>query len=125
MNIEQVEIKLIVEQINNFIQKNFWFDFSVDSYINDRLTITGGLSLSYPPMIEIYFSEVLFTLVHTTWHTDTSKSVITLLEGEEAKIINRMFGIEVGYQVFRFAPEDCPNELGYLVAAKKITYKIN
>lgn len=41
MNIEQNEIKLIVEQMNNVIQKNLWFDFSLDSYINDRLTITG------------------------------------------------------------------------------------
>lgn len=125
MNIEQSEVKFVVEQINNFIQKNLWFDFSVDNYINDKLTITGGLSLSYPPMIDIYFDDVMFSLVHTIWHTDTSKRVLTLLKGDEAKSINLMFGIEVGYHVFRFTPEDCPNELGCLVAAKKITYKIN
>ncbi|UQZ87561.1 hypothetical protein SK3146_06863 [Paenibacillus konkukensis] len=59
---EESEVKLVVGEINKFIQKELWFDFSAQQYINDKLTITGGLSRSYPPVIEIYFDEVFFCL---------------------------------------------------------------
>ncbi|CAN7343564.1 hypothetical protein LJR153_001994 [Paenibacillus sp. LjRoot153] len=122
---EESEVKLVVEEVNNFIQKELWFDFSLQQYTNDKLIITGGLSRSYPPMIEIYFDEVFFILLHTDWNTDTSKTILTLLEGEEAKSINLMFRVEIGNHLFRFTPEDCQNDFGCLVVARKISYKIS
>lgn len=56
---EESEVKLVIEEINNFIQNELWFDFSVQQYTNDKLIITGGLSRSYPPMIEFILMRFL------------------------------------------------------------------
>lgn len=46
------------------------------------------------------------------------------VEGEAAKSINLYFGVEQGYHIFSFVPEDRAEDTQCLIGAKTIRYKL-
>ncbi len=116
-------VKLVVDAINSLIQKELWYDFNVKQYLDGQLVIEGGLSLNYPD-IEILFEGIFFTSLPFEWKTDTNKTVLEIVEGKQEKLINEKYKVEFQHFIFKFTPEDYPNEFGCLIAAKEISYKI-
>lgn len=116
----------MVNEINLIIERQLWMDFQVTNYDGYSLTIVGCLSLSFPDQyeIKIYFRDVFFVSLPMDWKTDTSKIVLSLLEADEAGEINWKFQVESGYHIFRFKPEDYPDDFGCLIGAREISYKL-
>lgn len=119
------DIRRIVDEINTYIASKPWLDFWVSQYVNKKLVIAGSIDPSGNSDIEIVFSDVFFMSLPVEWGSDTSKGVFQLLEGIDAREINLRFRVEQGYSIFRFIPEDYPEEFGCLIGAKKISYSIS
>ena len=120
-----VKVKITIEEINNFIREKMWLDFEVRNFDKYKLTLTGSIDISTVHDIEIIFEDVSFVSMPFEWKTDTSKTVLVFVEGEEATAINRRFQVEKGYHIFKFIPEDFPEDFGCYLGAKSITYQIN
>lgn len=119
-----IEIKNVVEKLNSFIQKGLWLDFEVCQNSKNKLTLHGGIDLLYSHDIEIRFEDVFFVSLPMEWKTDTKSTVVQLLEGEDAKAVNIRFKVEQGYHIFKFTPEDYPEDFGCLIGAKTISYDV-
>lgn len=117
------EVKVVVDEINDFIKQEQWFDFSVKQYIDNELTLVGGLSLTYPD-IQIKFNDIFLISLPMEWKTDTDGFVLTILEGEDERIVNEKYQVEYLYYIFKFTPESFPDNFGCLIAAKEVSYKI-
>jgi hypothetical protein len=117
-------VKLVINEINTLIQKELWYDFSVKQYLDNELVVEGGLSLSYPD-IEIVFQGIFFTSLLFDWKTNTKQRVLTLVEGDEERLINQRFQVDYHHYIFKFSPEDYPIDFGCYIAAKEISYRIN
>lgn len=114
----------VVEDINIFLQKELWFDFEVIRYHDRKLTIIGSIDPSSHHAIEIYFEDIFFVSLPMEWKTDTTKTILSILEGNDAIKLNKRFQVEIGYHIFRFAPEDYPEDFGCLIAAREISYTL-
>ncbi|GIO67640.1 hypothetical protein [Paenibacillus cookii] len=121
---ETLETKKVVEDINTFIRSQLWLDFEVLQYDKQKLTIIGSIDISNMHDIEIVFEDIFFVSLPIEWKTDTSRQVLSILEGEKAIILNKKFQVEQGYSIFAFAPEDYPDDFGCYVCAKKITFNL-
>ncbi|MBP1177657.1 hypothetical protein JOE49_004909 [Paenibacillus sp. PvR133] len=121
MNLD--ELNRTIQEINNFIKNQDWFDFEVKQYVGNELVVQGGLSLTYPD-IEIIFRDIFLTSLPMEWKTDTSGTVLTILEGDEEKKINEEFQVEYLHHIFKFTPEDYPSNFGCIIAAKHVSYNI-
>lgn len=119
---EKADVLKIIERINLFLQKQLWFDFEVSQYERQSLIVVGSIDQSAPHNIEVCFENISFISLPMEWRTDTSRRILTLLEGEEAYKLNGKFQVEIGHHIFQFFPEGYPNDFGCLVAAKKISY---
>lgn len=117
------EAKIVVGEICNFIKQEKWFDFMVKQYVDNELTLQGGLSLTYPD-IEIKFKDVFFTSLPMDWKTDTNAVILSILTGEDERIASEKFQVEYLHYIFKFTPEDYPDNFGCLIAAKQISYEI-
>lgn len=117
------EANIVVGEICDFIKQEKWFDFMVKQYVDNELTLHGGLSLTYPD-IEIKFKDVFFTSLPMEWKTDTSAVIISILMGEEERITSEKFQVEYLHYIFKFIPEDYPDNFSCLIAAKQISYEI-
>lgn len=113
-----------VERINALLQQRPWFDFEVMEYQGYALTVVGSIDPSGPHQLEIRFDRVFAVSLPMEWRTDTSRPPLTLLTGEPAAAVNRRFRVEQGHHVFRFSPEDYPEDFGCLIAAQGIEFRI-
>lgn len=116
------EIQKVVEDINHYVQAQLWLDFEISQYQSGKLNVIGSIDPSSAPDIEICFEDIFFISLPMEWKTDTSASVLVLLERDEAFSINKKFQVEQGYHLFKFIPEYYPDEFGCLIAAKKISF---
>lgn len=118
------KVKITVDEINDFIRKKMWLDFEVLNYDKSKLTVIGSIDISTVHDIEIVFEDVFFVSMPFEWKTDTSETVLIFVEGEEAIAINKRFQVEKGYYIFKFIPEDFPEDFGCYLGAKSISYQI-
>ncbi|TLS50080.1 hypothetical protein FE782_22365 [Paenibacillus antri] len=116
-------ISSVVETINSHIQKELWFDFEIIRYERNELVVGGGKSLSYPHELEIHFKGVVFVSAPVEWRTDTSRAVFLILEGDEASKVNTKFQVEQGCYIFKFVPEDYPEDFSCLIGASRLEVK--
>lgn len=114
-----------IDQLNQYMQRELWFDFEVMQCKGRTLRMVGGIDLSShgSENVDIRFEHVLFTSLPAAWKTDTSTPPLRLLAGEEVPRVRRVFGIEQECHIFRFAPEDYPENFGCLIGAKEISFK--
>jgi hypothetical protein len=59
---------------------------------------------------------------NSEWKSDTSKNVIEIVTGDEARMINLKNKVEQGYSLFKFVPEDMDEDCFFYVAAKELNY---
>ncbi|MDQ1236121.1 hypothetical protein QE450_003619 [Paenibacillus sp. SORGH_AS306] len=120
---EKHEVEQIVKEINKYIEKELWFDFTVISLIKNEIIIQGGLSLTYPE-IEIRFKDIFFTSLLMDWNTDTRNGSLYVLDGEEATQMNLKLKVERSHFIFKFVAEEYSEEVELLIVAKQISYRL-
>ena len=120
----KVNIIKEIDNINKFLQSELWFDFEVKEYTKNRLCIIGSIDPTYPPNIKIHFKDIFFLSLPIEWKTDTSKKILSLVEGEDAININKQFQVEQGYYLFQFKAEYYPDDFKCLIGAKEISYTL-
>ena len=111
-----------IDKINNFIANMSWCDFEVHSLHKGCLSIVGSIDLSYFHNIEICFHGFFFVSSVFDWKSDTSKPVLSLMEGELAERINLQYHVEIGNHVFKFITEYDDSETNCVIVARDITY---
>jgi hypothetical protein len=111
-----------VDEINNFLKKEMWFDFEILGYKKNDLTVIGSTDFSYYHNIEIHFKDVFLIHCHSEWKSDTSKSIIEIIQGNTAKKINIENKIEQGYTLFKLIPEDMYEDSFFYIAARDLEY---
>lgn len=116
-------IHLAIDEINSFLRTKLWMDFEVSRYLDHQLTIIGSVDPSSHHDIEIVFDGVAFVSFPIEWKTDTTKIVLTMVNGSEARELNMRFQVEIGHHIFRFAPEYYPADFSCLIGAKTISYE--
>jgi len=115
----KIEIRDFAKEIDSIIRQQKWFDFHVLNYNRAKLTIAGGIDLTYYHTLEVIFEDVFFVSgFFNGWHSDTSSTVFTLPENEIE--LNKQYEIEKGYQLFVFETEDYRNKV--IIAAKKLSF---
>lgn len=120
----KADCQAIIKEINIFLQKELWFDFEVVRYQDQKLTIIGSIDPSSHHNIEIYFEDIFFVSLPMEWKTDTAKNILSIIEGDDAIELNKKFQVEIGYHIFRFAPENYLENFGCLIAAREISYTL-
>lgn len=120
---QRYEVEQVVKELNKYIEKELWFDFTVMSLLQDEIIIHGGLSLSYPD-IEIQFKGIFFTSLLMDWKTNTSQSSLFLLNGEEAKQMNLKLKVEQSHFIFKFLAEAYSEDVELLIVAQQISYRL-
>lgn len=121
---EKCEIKSVLKEVNNFLTGQLWMDFEIIEFSKNVLKIIGSIDISASPTMELIFEDVYFVSSPFNWKTDTSKTVISLLDGEEAKGINLKFQVEQGYHVIKIWPEDYPENFGCIFGVKNVFFKV-
>jgi len=113
--------KSVVNQIDDYIRQNTWFDFHLWRYDGRNLVISGSTDLTYYHKLEIIFTDVFFAFTFfQDWHSDTDKPVIEIPNPELNKQLNVKFEIEQGYQIFIIRTEEYKNDI--YIASKKIEF---
>ncbi len=112
-----------VEALNDCIKGFLWMDFEIVECHSNKLVVIGSIDPSDSHDVEIEFGDIAFVSSPMSWQTDTSKVVVTLVTGERASELNQRFGVEAGYHVLRFSPEDRPSEFGCYVGARHVAFK--
>lgn len=112
----------LTSEINALLVPLPWIDFELEELLGYRLVVMGGIDTSAPPDIEIWFEGVAMISMPAEWRTDTSAPPLLLLDGEEARRLNALFGVERGHHLFAFRPEDKPSSLRCVVAARSLGF---
>ena len=121
---DEKEIKDIMEKVNRFLSRQLWMDFEIIEYSKQSMKIIGSIDISALPVMELIFEDVFFASTVFNWATDTRKTVISLLEGKDAKAVNMNYRVEQGYHIIKIAPEDYPEEFGCIFGVKKIYFNL-
>ena len=125
MNLREIEGK--VEEINQFIKNELWFDFELVEYKNGNIKVLGGgthlTTIRDNYDIEIIFKDIFFTSLKYSWQSDTNYPTL-IFHGYGTPELNSKFAIEQGYHVFEFMASDHLNSRFYIGAAD-IDFKIN
>jgi hypothetical protein len=111
-----------IEEINSYLKREMWYDFEVLEYKEKCLAIIGSTDFSYSHDIEIKFEDVFLFHCNSEWKSDTSKNVIEIVNGDEARTINLKNKVEQGYILFKFVPEDMDEDCFFYIAAKELNY---
>lgn len=117
------EVKIVIDEINEYLKKQLWMDFEVIEYSKYILRIIGSLDISIMPNIEIIMKDIFFASTVFNWETDTSQQVLALVEGSEARKLNMKFCVEQGYHLIKFKTENYPNTFECLFGVKEILFK--
>lgn len=121
------EIKKVIEEINQYLSEQLWMDFEIIEYSKYILRIIGSIDISAAPNIEIILKDIFFASTVFNWETDTSRQVLSLIEGNEARKINIKFRVEQGYFLIKFNTEDYtdyPDCLECIFGIKDISFTI-
>ena len=121
---EELKIKEVLDEVNNYLSGQLWMDFEIIEYSKNMLKIIGSIDISASPTMELIFKDVFFLAAPFNWTTDTSKKVISLLTGEEAKKINLKFHVEQGYHIIKIKPEDAIEDDGCLFGVKSVYFRL-
>ncbi len=114
----------VVRAINQYLSSHLWFDFAVEDYKPYRLTVIGGIDLSAPPLIEVWFEEVVFISGPLEWGTDTSSPALSVHSGLVALSSHETVDVAQGFHLFRFAPDYPVAPNGFVVTAREIGFRL-
>ncbi|CAA6811072.1 MAG: Unknown protein [uncultured Sulfurovum sp.] len=114
-----------IQHINSLISSQLWFDFEVHACSRQTVKILGGLDLlSNKHDLEIVFKEVFFVSCPMEWKSDTSLTVLSIIEGDRKLEINKHFQVEQEHILFEFLAEDYDKDFSCILSAKFVDYII-
>lgn len=116
------EVKDIIRAVNIFLSQQLWMDFEIIEYSGQFLRIIGSIDITAVPVMELVFEDVYFVSAVFNWKTNTDRTVVSLLEGKDAKVVNLKYRVEQGYHIIKITPEDYPEEFGCIFGIKKIYF---
>lgn len=111
-----------IDQANKYINGVGWFDFSVNDYNGQDLSIIGSIDLSYYYQMEVIFEGATYFNISSSWNTSPSEeTVFTLGDCEDFKEVNQ-YAVNGGYSVVvKIKSED--NDKHFLVACYGVMVK--
>lgn len=115
-----MDLQKNIDEINAIISQGNWFDMEILERKGGDLIIIGSLDFTYGHSLEIKFGDVFHMTINTEWKVDTVKPVMYIVEGEECFLVNKKYGIEQGYTLFKIIPEGL--EFPFYVSAKEIRF---
>ncbi len=118
------EVKDIIRAVNIFLSQQLWMDFEIIEYSGQFLRIIGSIDITAVPVMELVFEDVYFVSAVFNWKTNTDRTVVSLLEGKDAKVVNLKYRVEQGYHIIKITPEDYPEEFGCIFGIKKIYFNL-
>jgi hypothetical protein len=114
----------VVAEVNAFVARNAWMDFSVWSFQGHDLVVSGTTDESYWSDLRIVFTGVCWACMRFQgWNSDTRQPVLLRVEGAEQRAVNLRFETERWHHLFKFVPENFDQPMW--VAARTIRADIN
>lgn len=112
-----------LNQANEYIGDFSRFDFAVNEYNGEDLSIIGSIDLSYYYQLEVIFEGASYFNITSSWNTSpTEETIFSLANPETYKEINQ-YPVDGGYSmIVKIKPED--SEKYFLVACYGVTVKI-
>lgn len=116
------DVQAALDQANRYIVDMAWFDFAVNAYNGQDLSIIGSIDLSYYYQMEVVFEGASYFNISSSWNTSPSEELVfTLGNSEDYKEVNQ-YAIDGGYSVIvKIKSED--SEKHFLVACYGVTVK--
>jgi hypothetical protein len=105
--VDSDRVDAVVAEVNEFVSRHLWMDFSVWSFQNDKLELSGTLDESYWSDLRVVFSGICWACIRFQgWRTNTGQPVLLRADGDEAYAVNARFQIESGHHVFKLVADD-------------------
>ena len=95
-----------MNEINSFISEFSFFEFSFFEFSNNSLTIVGSEDIGYYHLIEIKFENVFSVISNTYFRVNPEIKSFSILEGEEAQMLNIKYHVEKGNTIYKILTED-------------------
>jgi hypothetical protein len=117
----------VLNEINEIIEKELWYDFEIRSFDGSTLIIFGGIDLFYAWIIEIQFIDVGFILCKSDWKKAGNLKGFEKVLGDEEKQLKRKYFIEDIYNVFAINHDDFDSKSSnrFIIAAMGVNYLTN
>lgn len=114
---------MLLAEVNSFVGKHLWMDFSVWSYRCGALEVSGSTDESYWSDLRITFRDVCWANIRFQgWHSDTSIPILHRVSGDEERTMNKKYWTEIGNHLFKLVAEDFVEPMW--VSAKSIDIDI-
>jgi hypothetical protein len=118
--VDSDNVDTVVAEVNEFVARQLWMDFSVWSYHGDKLEVSGTRDESYWSDLRVVFNGVCWVCIRFQgWRTEPTRPVLLRVDGSEAHEVKARFQIEVGHHLFKLVAEDFEQPMW--VAAQGIT----
>jgi hypothetical protein len=97
----------VVAEVNAFVARHLWMDFSVWSFQGVELEVSGTRDESYWSDLRVVFTGVCWACIRFQgWSSDTARPVLARVTDAEEYAVNSRFQVEVGHHLFRFVASD-------------------
>ena len=90
----------IIDEINAIVSSFDFFEFSINSYKDNLLTLFGSEDFIYYHNIEIIFNDIFTIISNINWRVDTQSKSIDILTGPLKVELNIKYFVEKGYTIF-------------------------
>jgi hypothetical protein len=109
------------EDVDLTIRSFPWMDFELNASSRWVAVVVGAVDESADPDLRITFRDIAALAMPTEWKSDTGNVVFREVPQARAFEVNKHYGIEQGYTLFEFVPED--SECFCIVAAKTVEFE--
>lgn len=109
-----------VKYINGIICNESWLDMEVIGMNGGDIRVACSRDFTYGHFLELIFKDVFYLCLNMEWKTDTSKTVLRILNNNKSYELNKKFRIEQGNLLFEISTEDLSEP--FYVAAKDFEY---
>lgn len=99
-------LEQVIESINDRCRSFGSLSAYITRTDTAELVLSFSEDLSYYHNFSLRFTEPQLMMVKNLWNVDTSKPVISIAKGDEARELNMRFGILVGGVIFRLVDDE-------------------
>lgn len=111
-----------VDAVDAAIRRFPWLDLELESSSRWVASVLGYIDPSADPDLRITFRDIAALALPTEWKTDTKNRVFREVLDAPAFEFNKRYGVERGYVLFEFIPEDM--ECACIIAAKSVELEL-
>jgi len=115
-------VKKIINDINEYLNKELWMDFEIYSINGGFLEIVGFLDEMGEEKIKITFENPFAIICDLKFSYEGDGNFISIVDGKKAYEINMEYKVTKGNTIFKISNTDIGNDM-YIVA-KSIKYTV-